>query len=833
MTAARRPEGEGPAAHKPGEVGPVCRRLVPWLIRHRLWVLGVSLVATLAGGFFSARLYGDLRSDMEELLPADAPSVAAAKSLRPKLHTVTQLSLVLEGGDPDAMDRFADDLAGRLKALPPGLVDTVEYRTDAAEAYLHRFGALYLSVEELQQIQSRIDARIAWEKQNANPLLNLTGDDPGPKPPLDFQDIEKKYAGAAGSLGQFRKGYFQKPDGRLLVMMIRPLEAHTGYESNRKLLDAVKVEVKALDPARYDGKLRVGYAGEVSDLVEEQEALISDLASSTVVVLALVLAALWLFFRRWSAILAIAGALAVGCGVTFGLAFFLIGYLNANTAFLGSIVVGNGINVSIIVVARYLEERRRGTGFEQAVQIAWSGTLAATFVASFGAGLAYLSLAITAFRGFSQFGVIGGLGMAVCWVLAYLLLPPLLSLFEGRKAFSAEALRASSIGAAASWLVVRHGRAVRIGSVVLVLASLAGIFSYRGALIQYDLDKLRAAKSATQGSMFWGKKVDQVFQAYLTPVVIRADTPAELTKVVATLESMRAALGSADPLRELRTLDNVIPKDQEAKLPLAEKLRATLTDARLALLAPELRAKVEQLRPPADLRPVQLSDLPVSFRLPLTERDGSAGRIALAFPRAVGSLTPGELQEITDLVRTAIQRSGAAAQAVGQSLLFADIAAAIMRDGPKATVLALALVCALVLVVFRKLRPGLRVIGGLLLGVLWLLGIAAAARVRLNFLNFVVLPITFGIGVDYAVNIMQRRRIEGRGSLGRVLKETGGAVALCSITTIIGYASLIVADNRALRGFGLMASLGEVVCLTAALLALPAWIVRRDRKNAT
>jgi hypothetical protein len=315
-------------------------------------------------------------------------------------------------------------------------------------------------------------------------------------------------------------------------------------------------------------------------------------------------------------------------------------------------------------------------------------------------------------------------------------------------------------------------------------------------------------------------------------VVIRADTPAELSKVVATIDSMRAALGPDDPLREIRTLDNVIPKDQEAKLPLAAKLRATLTDARLALLAPELRAKVEQLRPPADLRPVQLSDLPVSFRLPLTERDGSAGRIALAFPRAVGSLTPGELQEITDLIRTAIQRSGAAAQAVGQSLLFADIASAIIRDGPKATALALAMVCLLVLAVFRKLKPSLRVIGGLLLGVLWLLGIAAAARVRLNFLNFVVLPITFGIGVDYAVNIMQRRRIEGRGSLGRVLKETGGAVALCSITTIIGYASLIVADNRALRGFGLMASLGEVACLAAALLALPAWIIRRDRQNA-
>jgi uncharacterized protein len=134
----------------------------------------------------------------------------------------------------------------------------------------------------------------------------------------------------------------------------------------------------------------------------------------------------------------------------------------------------------------------------------------------------------------------------------------------------------------------------------------------------------------------------------------------------------------------------------------------------------------------------------------------------------------------------------------------------------------------LVLIVFRRLRPALTVFSGLLLGVAWLVGIAAAARVRVNFLNFVVLPITFGIGVDYAVNIIQRYRLEGRGSLPRVIRETGGAVALCSSTTIIGYSSLFSADNQALAGFGLLASLGELSCITAALIALPAFLLSKE-----
>jgi predicted RND superfamily exporter protein len=62
-----------------------------------------------------------------------------------------------------------------------------------------------------------------------------------------------------------------------------------------------------------------------------------------------------------------------------------------------------------------------------------------------------------------------------------------------------------------------------------------------------------------------------------------------------------------------------------------------------------------------------------------------------------------------------------------------------------------------------------------------------------------------------------------------VLRETGGAVALCSLTTIIGYASLVAAESRALRGFGTLASLGELACVTAALVALPAFLLRPGR----
>ena len=836
MNDRRPPEEAGAGPGKggawcwvPGQPGPICCALVPWLIRQRRVVLGLATLVFIFGALFSVKLYSNLRSGFEELLPDTAPSVKAARTVAKKLHNVTHLSVVFEGSDGDALDRLADDVAKKLRMLPGHLVERIEYRTDEQEAFFRRFGGFYLSPEDLDTIQRRLDRRIAWEKQKANPLNDLLGEDElGPPPPLDFSDIEKKYGSVTGALEQFRKGYFQTPDGKLLVMLVRPPESATGLGANQRVLDAVKAEVDALQPKRYDPTIRVGYDGEVATLVEEQAALEADLISSTVVVLVLVLTVLYVYFRRWTAILSILSALAVGCAATFGLSWFLVGYLNANTAFLGSIVVGNGINVSIIVVARFLEERRRGRGLEEAMQHAWGGTLAATFVASFGAGIAYLSLAVTDFRGFSQFGLIGGLGMALCWISAYLTLPSLLAVLDSRSKRAVRSERRSIIGALVSRIDLRHSRTVRAVSLGLAAVALLGVATYRGDILEYDLDKLRAAKSARVGAQYWGGKVDQVFKAYLTPIVIRAETPEDLKRVVEELDRARHALGANDPIREIRTLDTVVPLGQEQKIPRLVRLRASLTDSRLERLDPETRRKALLFRPPLDLRPITLDDVPVTFRLPLVERDGTVGRIALSFPKRVGWLDARETQQIVDLVRGAIARTGAQAQAVGQSLLFSDIAAAIVRDGPTATVVAFSAVVLLVVVGLRRLRPALLVLGSLVLGVVWLVGIAAWARVRLNFLNFVVFPITFGIGVDYAVNIVQRWRVEGPDSIHRVLRETGGAVALCSLTTIIGYASLLVADNRALRGFGLLASVGEVACFAAALLALPAWLLRPE-----
>jgi predicted RND superfamily exporter protein len=101
-----------------------------------------------------------------------------------------------------------------------------------------------------------------------------------------------------------------------------------------------------------------------------------------------------------------------------------------------------------------------------------------------------------------------------------------------------------------------------------------------------------------------------------------------------------------------------------------------------------------------------------------------------------------------------------------------------------------------------------------------MVAISATAGLKINFLDFVALPITIGIGIDYAVNMAARARRDGGDR--DALAATAGAVILCSYTTAVGYGSLLLSQNRGIRTFGLSAMVGEITCLVVAIVVAPA-----------
>ena len=727
------------------------------------------------------------------------------------------------------------------------MVARVYYKIDEEKAFFDAHGALYADLKDLAQVRDVLRSRIEEAKKAANPLLVQLDDEDDAKaaqaPEPALEDAIGRVRSAFGRLDHFIDGYLAGEGGQTLVILVSPPGAAVSLEDDQRLFKAVDKAAKELDPRSFHPSIRIGYGGEVRGVIESQDNLVRDLLVSSVLVLTAVSLALLLYYRSWRSIPLLVLPLFTGVAVTFAISRWTIHYLNPNTAFLGSIIVGNGINAGIILLARYFEERRRGNEVEQALPCALKTTWVATFAASAAAAASYGSLGAVSFRGFNQFGFMGLIGMLLCWVATYAFMPPLIVLAE-----RVRPLREKKPSRISAWVagpyaasLTRHTGWVSAVSLLLVLASGLGMWRFAGEPVQYDFRQLGSRKGLTDGAAYWDTHVDSVLQSYQTPTVVLTDSPEKAQAVAAAIEDVREAQGPSGTIDSVATLQKLIPEEQPRKIELLREIfdliaarggREGLIDPRILEAMPQdLRPTLVRLREKTQLVPITLADVPQRLKLPFHEKDGKSGRIVLVYPTLATDSRHGKAQiEHAKLVRATALRVDPKALIAGQIVLTSDIVDSIISDGGFAATLSFLAVAALTVLVMRSIRDSVWVIASLCLGVLWMFGALGALALRLNFVNFAVLPITFGIGVDYAVNFYQRYRQSS--NVEEALAASGGAVTLCSASTIIGYATLLTADNMAIQSFGLTAVIGEITCLSAALFALPAVLAWRDRRRA-
>jgi uncharacterized membrane protein YdfJ with MMPL/SSD domain len=584
--------------------------------------------------------------------------------------------------------------------------------------------------------------------------------------------------------------------------------------------------------------VRAGYAGDLLTSMAEYELVRRDVLDVGVFGLFLVLAVVVIFFRTPAALLAMGATIGVGCAITFGLTEIVLGHLNVATAFLFSIVAGNGINFGIIWMARFLEERRTGRTLVRATATALRRTYGATLTAAGAAATAYAALGIGRFRGFRHFALIGGCGMLICWLASYLLLPAVVVLLERHKRLlSRHMFKAESGGLPFTpferpvvWLVSRAPRPTLI--VALVVTVVLGVEAGRylkGGPLEYNMNHLESDKTTTGALYRISHLADRVIGNNGASGMVVVTDDARDTPVVAELLRKKRDEAPPDlkPFQDVHTLEELVPENQEQRLQRLRKLARRLERAHdRGGIDDETWARITPMLPPPDLAPFGASALPAQLVEPFTEKDGTRGRILYIEP------TKGQsdhdlhyLLRWADAFRSTQLPDGRVVHGSGRAVIFADLLRASLVDMPRSVMLSLGLTCVVVTLLFRRPRSAATVLGSLALALLWMLGALGAFGVRLSFINFIALPVTFGIGIDYAVNVYGRYDQDRRAGIIRALTGSGGAVILCSLTTSLGYLALLRAHNQAVRSLGAVAVLGEAACLTTAVLVLPAAIV--------
>jgi predicted RND superfamily exporter protein len=805
-----------------------------WIAGHPVLVLAIALLLGACGLFLASKL--KLKTAFAELLPSNDPGVVALARTQARIGDLSLLLIGVRSPDHDANLRYADELTRRLRAMPPTVVQLATYNVRDLKAFFEKNKWLYVAEDDLESIRDRLRSEIQKRK---NPLFVSLGDEES------LEDMQKRMDHKDGLEERFPGGVFESNGGEYVWIAALPPGGLFAENAGEGLFKAAHALIDEVRPESFHPKMRAEVSGPIATAIASRQAVERDILWVTVTCLVVVALSIGLYFRRLRSIPLTGVPAMIGAMVAFGVAQLAFGYLNSSTAFLGSIILGNGINYAIVVMSRYEEERARGAGADEALRAAILGTWRGTLVASICASAAYASLMVTSFRGFYQFGVMGAVGALACWAATYTALPAMLVLLDRRDQGRDVRGRAPlDLGPLARFLG-RRGATVSIVVLLLGGASVLGLTHFLKDPFEYDFRKLNAKLNTTEEAKEFGKSFDKLFGRWPSPTIVLADSVGEVETIRKTIRAQDAAQAAKLPdpkapgsevIGQILTIYDLLPgppESQRHKLELIADIVKLKHDKALSLLNEDEKKKLDKIDPPSDLHELLPLDLPAIARRPFTEVDGTVGRVVLVYPPEKGlSVWSGrDLLRIASVLQFLHLPTGKVVETSGSAVVFGAMIRSILHDGPIATMVSLVAVLVLVLLMIRPVRAALVAVFILLLGVTLMVGGAGWARVHVTFLNFIALPITFGIGAEYVLNVVTRYREER--DILRSVMSTGAAVALCSWTTIVGYGSLLAARNQALQGFGAMAILGEISCLSAAIVALPAFVIWSQRRQST
>ena len=115
----------------------------------------------------------------------------------------------------------------------------------------------------------------------------------------------------------------------------------------------------------------------------------------------------------------------------------------------------------------------------------------------------------------------------------------------------------------------------------------------------------------------------------------------------------------------------------------------------------------------------------------------------------------------------------------------------------------------------RNLRDTFLALTPPLVGSLLLVGMMAWLHIDLNPLNLIALPLILGIGVDDGIHMVNDYRRQTAGKKGEYVPsaDTLSGVLLTSLTSMIGFGSLMISQHHGLQTVGqIMAVVWAVAC---------------------
>ena len=778
-------------------------------------------------------------------------------------------AVVIDGRTPELAEAAADRLAAALQGRP----QILNVRRPTGGPFFEKEGLLLLPLSEVQGTINQL--------MQAQGFLGPLAADPSLRGVMNALDsaavgvqhgqaslaqLDKPMAGLGEALGKVADGqpaYFSwqalfasgpHAAGDRQFILVRPKLDYASVQPGEVSSNTIRRVAAGLklDPSH---GVRVRLTGSVP-LDDEQLSSLKERAwLISGVMIAAMVAMLWLGVRSWKLIGAILLTAVVGLVITAALGLAAVHRFNLISVAFIPLFVGLGVDFGIQLSVRYRAERLTHPELKDALAAAGAGVGGSLALAAAAIALAFFAFLPTSYVGVSELGVIAGVGMIVAFVLAVTFLPALLTLLK--PAGETEEVGIAALGPLDDYLVERRGRVLKIAGAVAVvcLALLVFVrFDFNPLHLQnphgeamatvYDLmkdpqetpntiDILEPSLGAADQLADRLGKLKEVSQVLTLSTFIPADQPAKLAAisdadvlldptlnpfstqpapadgdVVASLRKTAADLDTAasaskgPPAADARRLAGALQKLAGG----TPALRQRAAD----VVIPPLNTLLGQLRALLQAQPITRASLPPDLVRDWVAPDGRA-RVSV-FPSGDSNSNP-VLARFSKAVRSV------APDATGTPVTIQEAGRTIYTAFLQAGALSFVVIVALLLAVLRSLRDVALTLAPILFTGLLTLATCVVIGQPLNFANIIAFPLLLGIGVAFNIYFVIAWR---NGETNLLRSSLARAVLFSALTTGASFGSLILSPHPGTSGIGelLMIALGWT--LVTALLFEPA-----------
>ncbi|MCA9561510.1 MAG: MMPL family transporter [Myxococcales bacterium] len=813
------------------------RRLVGSMHAHPyLYVLG-ALILTVAMLALGRDI--KLKSKIRDLLPEHAPSVQAMTVLQKRLGSADVLVVTLMSGDFEQVKPALPAIAKALEAHAD--IRKVVYRQDVDMIQRNAL-IIFPTLPELEDYYEELTDEI---KKAVKSKLQLFDDDDEAEAGADDEaEVRHTYAWAEleqddglSNLGrtfreeggQYREYFFNRAY-TTIGLQVYPTKSSSDLAFCEHILEVtdqiVREEVEKTIGPIGEGQpvTRIVMGGGYRDALQQSDQIKNDMASSALTSFALLALVVIVFFRSIRAIFCVLIPLVMGVAWTVGVVALTVGYLNIITAFIFAVLLGLGIDFGIHFYGRYREERAAGNDPLEAMVHTHLHCGEASILAGTTTAGAFLALTIADFKGFSQFGGVAAVGVIFCLLAVVFVFTPLTFIFE-------RWVPLKLMG----YSVDRHddGDIKRarfpLGKRTVLVAGVIGLVGLVTAVnIRFELDFNKLGQKEETALEY--QDVVRGTVSTSAPAVIFTDSAQDAEHIYDQLEERTAGVAQHPRIKSYQSIFHLVPDKQDERIKWVKKICRKL-GRKVKLFEGDQRDGADELLRHCEPEPFAVQDLPEWVKAKFSDKAGRLGEFIFVAPK--GSTSDGEVAiAFSEELATLKSLDGSAPVISGKPMIWADVIRAMERDGVRTTIASLLTVLILLFLFERRVAGVAMIMLPLTLGIGISVGVMNLLGIKLNFFNMLALPTLIGMGVDDGVHLYHRYQELGRLSARYIVRTTGMSAVLTTLTTSIGFGSLLMANHYGLNSLGLLTVIGMVAALFATLVVLPAAMQWADDRKA-